>query len=282
VQGATGVTGAQGATGVQGSTGVQGATGVTGAQGSTGVQGATGVTGAQGSTGVQGATGVTGAQGSTGVQGDTGPQGATGIGASYYLDFQTIPNVITLIALVPGALNRIWVYFSSAFSQYSCSQVPPQTNPPTNLCGINNYRYFLYRCDNDNCQPLPVGAHIAAFISPSPPLPPTTNGMCQNQDFDMEFCDKRRYTCGIVDGPIDPNTGQQIPPTEDAFIEWYWTAQYTTISGEQFITGKFTFCASASYILTQWNTNVNLTGNGYTNVTGFGINMFNPSNHNVS
>jgi len=62
-QGATGPTGAQGATAAQGAQGATGSGGSTGAQGAAGAQGATGSTGAQGAAGAQGATGSTGAQG---------------------------------------------------------------------------------------------------------------------------------------------------------------------------------------------------------------------------
>lgn len=82
--GATGLTGAQGATGSPG-----GATGATGPQGATGIQGdpggATGATGPQGSPGDPGgATGATGPAGTTGATGATGigATGATGFGAS--------------------------------------------------------------------------------------------------------------------------------------------------------------------------------------------------------
>ncbi|WP_367307757.1 collagen-like triple helix repeat-containing protein, partial [Bacillus pumilus] len=73
-----GATGATGPTGATGDTGVAGATGPTGATGDTGAAGATGPTGATGDTGAAGATGPTGATGDTGATGATGPTGATG------------------------------------------------------------------------------------------------------------------------------------------------------------------------------------------------------------
>jgi hypothetical protein len=83
-----------------------------------------------------------------------------------------------------------------------------------------------------------------------------------------------RYSCSIVDGPN--------PPSEDAFIEWFWVVQYNTVAQEaNFITGKFTFCANATYIYNTWRANLSATGNGYSNVNGYGIPIFNPSNHNV-
>ena len=78
-----------------------------------------------------------------------------------------------------------------------------------------------------------------------------------------------RYMCTIIDGPP---TG----PTEDAYIEWHW---YTiTSSGliDYAFNGKFTFVATAAYIQSQYA----LQGNTYVGISGSGIGMFNPSNHN--
>jgi hypothetical protein len=100
-----------------------------------------------------------------------------------------------------------------------------------------------------------------------------TDGVCQSQTVtDLRQCPKGRYSCQITGG-------NNFPPTEDAFIEWYWAIEYSDISSIiHFITGKFTFCASASYIFNTWTNN----GGTYINpVTGFGIPIFNPSNHNV-
>jgi len=100
-----------------------------------------------------------------------------------------------------------------------------------------------------------------------------TDGVCQLQTVTgLGFCHKARYSCQITGGNL-------LPPTEDAFIEWYWAIQYTDRSTiTHFITGKFTFCASASYIFKTWTAN----GGTYIHpVTGYGIPMFNPSNHNV-
>ena len=95
--------------------------------------------------------------------------------------------------------------------------------------------------------------------------------MCETEDIPgLLFCDKRRYSCAIVRGPDNPR--------EDAFIEWFWVIKYDAIYGENYITGKFTFSASASYINSIWKKN----GNNYINPsTNYGIPMFNTSNHNV-
>ena len=77
--GATGPTGATGATGLTGPTGPTGATGLTGPTGAVGATGATGATGLTGPTGATGAAGLTGPTGATGATGLTGPTGATGL-----------------------------------------------------------------------------------------------------------------------------------------------------------------------------------------------------------
>jgi hypothetical protein len=77
-QGATGATGAAGATGPMGATGAAGATGATGSPGANGMNGAPGATGPIGPTGSKGDPGATGSQGPTGAQGQQGPTGATG------------------------------------------------------------------------------------------------------------------------------------------------------------------------------------------------------------
>jgi hypothetical protein len=118
-----------------------------------------------------------------------------------------------------------------------------------------------------------VTTHDAAL-----PGPPPTDGVCQLQTITgLGSCPKARYSCQITGG-LDLNS---FPP-EDAFIEWYWAIQYSDISSiTHYITGKFTFCATASYIFNRW------TANGGTYIpagpppAGVGIPMFNPSNHNV-
>ena len=77
--GATGNVGATGLTGVTGATGNVGAVGLTGATGATGNVGATGLTGATGNVGPTGLTGPTGNVGATGFAGPTGPQGNIGL-----------------------------------------------------------------------------------------------------------------------------------------------------------------------------------------------------------
>jgi hypothetical protein len=174
-----------------------------------------------------------------------------------------------LIGVVPVQYG---IYYSSAFSQYSCYQPPPPTPAPAPYCGVNNYLYYLIECDPvlGVCTGVGVGAHYPAGTT-------TSDGVCENQNtITLQPCVNPttggggRYSCQIFGGPS--------PPTEDAFIEWYWAVFYNAAYGKDFITGKFTFCASASYILTQWRAN----GGSYINpATNFGIPMFNPSNHNV-
>jgi hypothetical protein len=156
------------------------------------------------------------------------------------------------------------IYYSSAFSQYSCYQIP--LPPPTNFCGINNYLYYLIECNPNDpvCTGVGRGSHFPAGTI-------TSDGVCEDQNnIELSPCDKARYSCQILSGPS--------PPTEDAFIEWHWAVYYSANYGKDFITGKFTFCASASYIFNIWRAN----GQSYiVPATGFGIPMFNPSNHNV-
>ena len=104
------------------------------------------------------------------------------------------------------------------------------------------------------------------------------DGVCKSQtNTGFQPCSAIRYSCQIYSGPTSP-TGVSLPPTEDAFIEWHWAVSY----GTNFITGKFTFCASASYILSRWTA----YGGSYLKPSSapfnYGIPMFNPSNHNVS
>jgi hypothetical protein len=76
--------------------------------------------------------------------------------------------------------------------------------------------------------------------------------------------------CTIVNGP---------PPEEirfSAYIEWHWIARYTDLDTLRpiSVTGKFIFVASADYIKRQ------VQKYGYPGISGSGIGMFNPSNHN--
>jgi hypothetical protein len=106
--------------------------------------------------------------------------------------------------------------------------------------------------------------------------PDGPGGICELQTITgLTFCGKVRYSCQIVDGPGGTQPGS---PREDAFIEWFWAIEYSDSASIHYITGKFTFCASASYIFNTWTNN----GGTYVNpVSGYGIPMFNPSNHNV-
>jgi hypothetical protein len=74
--------------------------------------------------------------------------------------------------------------------------------------------------------------------------------------------------CAITDGPAGP--------TEDAYIEWHWYHLYTSGADSVYFNGKFIFVASAAYIANQYA----LQSNTYAGISGNGIGMFNPSNHN--
>jgi hypothetical protein len=76
-----------------------------------------------------------------------------------------------------------------------------------------------------------------------------------------------RYMCAITNGLETPR--------EDAYIEWHWYAKYTVGGGDVYTTGKFIFVASAAYIIRQHGLH------GYQGISGNGIGMFNPSNHNL-
>jgi hypothetical protein len=82
--------------------------------------------------------------------------------------------------------------------------------------------------------------------------------------------------CAITGGPTNP--------TEDAYIEWHWYYLHTigTIPNVEsvYFNGKFTFVASAAYIQSQYALNpyTPTTSGG---ISGNGIGMFNPSNHNA-
>ena len=260
--------GSQGPQGFQGPAG--GSTGTSG--GSTGAQGATGsvgITGAQGATGSVGITGAQGATGATGAQGDTGAQGATGIGASYFLDYQVVP-------ILPSAFTSptTILYFSYAITTNSCINVAGTSTD----CGQNSYLYSLWSCEQVTTPPFaPVvtcpgsslitshGIGTVCQLIPSPPrLAPcsmTSSGTTTDT----------RYMCTISGGPAFPPG-----PTEDAYIEWHW---YTVTSSgiiPVHLSGKFIFVASAAYIKSQYD----LQFFTYGGISGSGIGMFNPSNHN--
>ncbi len=76
--GASGATGSSGAAGASGATGSSGAAGASGATGSSGAAGASGATGSSGAAGASGATGSSGAAGASGATGASGAAGATG------------------------------------------------------------------------------------------------------------------------------------------------------------------------------------------------------------
>jgi hypothetical protein len=99
------------------------------------------------------------------------------------------------------------------------------------------------------------------------------NTVCEQQATPLDYCNNgtifTRYFCCITDGPA--------PPTEDAFIEWFYYIE-TTNSGiaQSWVTGKFTFMANKEYIRNVYST----SGGNYLGPNGTGIPLFNPSNHN--
>jgi hypothetical protein len=76
-----------------------------------------------------------------------------------------------------------------------------------------------------------------------------------------------RYFCCITGGPT--------PPTEDAFIEWFYYIE-TNAATSSYVTGKFTFMANKDYIKNVYAANANT----YLGPIGTGIPLFDPSNHN--
>jgi hypothetical protein len=87
----------------------------------------------------------------------------------------------------------------------------------------------------------------------------------------LEYCDigPTSYLCVITGGP--PSV------TEDAFIEWFYFFAVNNVA-TSYMSGKFTFSASAEYIR-QWSGN----GSNYTNSpsgNAVGIPMFVQPSHN--
>ena len=259
--------GSQGPQGFQGPAG--GSTGTSG--GSTGAQGATGsvgITGAQGATGSVGITGAQGATGATGAQGDTGAQGATGIGASYFLDYQVVP-------ILPSAFTSptTILYFSYAITTNSCINVAGTSTD----CGQNSYLYSLWSCEQVD----PIGPTQPTVFCPTLITSHGIGTVCQtplsNRLFPCSTTDilnttNTRYMCTISGGPAFPPG-----PTEDAYIEWHWYTLATSGATPVSFNGKFTFVASAAYIQSQYANQANTYGG----ISGSGIGMFNPSNHNA-
>jgi hypothetical protein len=259
--GPTGRTGPTGSTGFTGRTGPTGSTGFTGRTGPTGSTGFTGRTGPTGSTGFTGRTGPTGSTGFTGPQGIQGVEGPIGPSSTYYLDYQIVP-LLPNPPFTPSGGPKL--YYSYAITTNSCiNQIPPTANPPN--CGENVYRYTLYSCsetldvrecpniiathDNPNICFAHQGEPKLAFCSFGDPIVNT------------------RYMCAITGGPDRAR--------ENAYIEWHWYARYTDdVGSTQTVTGKFIFVASSDYISKQKDEF------GYAGAQGFGIGMFNPSNHN--
>ena len=168
----------------------------------------------------------------------------------------------------PYSSKSLSLYSSYAITTNSCINVFPPT-PNTN-CGKNNYSYHLYSCIDDAAADPPL--ICAGDIITSHQI----GNICIEQDVRLNFCSKgsvsTRYMCVIYDGPN--------PPTEDVYIEWHWIAEYDIslvpppTSTKLYTTGKFIFVASAAYIQRQYQVH------GYGGISGSGIGMFNPSNHN--
>jgi hypothetical protein len=129
---------------------------------------------------------------------------------------------------------------------------------------------MLYECSED---PLRDPIIVCPTLFATHLLP----NVCENQETGLRlgFCSQtvddvlvqKRYMCAITAGP---NT-----PTDNAYIEWHWYVSYIDgIGGRIYVTGKFIFVASAAYIQRQH------AANGYVGISGSGIGMFNPSNHN--
>jgi len=163
------------------------------------------------------------------------------------------------------------IYYSSAFTQPSCNVIgyPPQVG----RCSFNEYTYTLFYCDDTNYTStcgFPVTIHDKAV----PVVNPTGN--CQTQAIiPVPRCPDGKFFCAITDGPQ--------PPTSDAFIEWYWASQYNfTGFPPAFVTGKLTYMATYEHIISQYNANGGTYTNplGPGNIGGYGIPLFNPSNHN--
>jgi hypothetical protein len=169
---------------------------------------------------------------------------------------------------VPAFLTGI--YYSSAFTQPSCNAVGYQVQ--VGRCSFNEYTYTLFYCD-DALYPfqcgVPVAIHDKAAI---------TTGNCQTQAIiPVPVCPDGKLFCAITDGPF--------PPTSDAFVEWFWASTYNVVGTRAVNTGKLTYMATYEHIISQYNANV-LSGGTYINpagpgtIGGYGIPLFNPSNHN--
>ena len=110
-------------------------------------------------------------------------------------------------------------------------------------------------------------------VSSPPPSIAThnTGDVCTQHSTGLEYCETpASYLCVITDGIADPK--------EDAFIEWFYhiEVEHVTVAGaKSFITGKFTFSASAAYINYWWK-----QSSSYTGRIGTGIPMFVQPSHN--
>ena len=154
------------------------------------------------------------------------------------------------------------LYYSIAFSEPDCRNFSVTT-----ICNTNSYDFALYECGpNVPVQTCPTTFADAIATHPA-------NSVCNTHALiKLDYCENgvgpnlfNRYFCCIIGGPV--------PPTEDAFIEWFYSIETNTVA-QNWVTGKFTFMANKDYILNVHNTN------GYFGPGGIGIPLFNPSNHN--
>jgi hypothetical protein len=155
------------------------------------------------------------------------------------------------------------LYYSIAFSEPDCRNFSVTT-----ICNTNSYEFALYEC-GPNARPT-CPTTFAEAIATHP-----ANSVCNTHALiKLDYCENgvgpnlfNRYFCCIIGGPGTI--------TEDAFIEWFYSIETSTIA-QNWVTGKFTFMANKDYIL-----NVHTTqGLGYGGPGGIGIPLFNPSNHN--
>jgi hypothetical protein len=128
-----------------------------------------------------------------------------------------------------------------------------------NACHTNDYKYILIDCQN--CNTL-VATHLASNVCQQHFFPPPIAQI--NLSYYNLPAD---YLCVIIDGP---------DPVNDAFIEWFYHVPITSAATSSFITGKFTFSASAAYIK-HW---YDAMGGNYNGQLGNGIPMFVQPSHN--
>jgi hypothetical protein len=98
------------------------------------------------------------------------------------------------------------------------------------------------------------------------------NGICVTHALDLDFCTNAQYFCFVT-----AFLGVNNPPSESAFIEWYWVCTGLASNLPE-ISGKFTWVATSDWLLSAWNKN----GGNYVNPGGpypYGLPLFNTANH---